>query len=244
MKMLDELIEVNRSITKIFGKLKTRIVSNNKVLDELKERNTSNRKILDELTAQQKQIDRNDYHTFLMMKARCQKEIGMDRKEVKGVCDALSLLFIVATGADYDSAKERLVDAMYGVCTRDLFAKITGKEWIDEKQALASLKDWHDDANKESKLKRGDTDDDNGYSAHAETDVVETFIKILAPFDAVNVDKKQAHNAAKKILQYDETGLAVSLIIASLNDKQGDKGGCWGWKVLEFDGYSHSPPGL
>jgi hypothetical protein len=169
------------------------------------------------------------------------ENMNMDRKEVKGVCDALSLVFIGAKVADFDSAKNRLVEALYRVCTRNLFAKITGKEWTDEKQAHASLKDWLRDANEENNSNGGDTDDDKGYSAHAETDVVDSFIKILAPFDAAKVDK-QAHNDAKKFLQYDETGLALSLIISSMGDKQDDKDGCWGWKVLEFDGFSHARP--
>jgi hypothetical protein len=61
-------------------------------------------------------------------------------------------------------------------------------------------------------------------------------MNILEPFDgAITVDKKKAHTAAKETLRFDETGLAVSMIIATL----GDDGECWGWSVLEFDGFSH-----
>jgi hypothetical protein len=131
---------------------------------------------------------------------------------------------------------------LYRRCTRDLFAKVTGTEWINENEALASLKQWRHDPSKESNSTGDDDDDDDdvGYSAQAEADVVKMFIEMLAPFDAVDVDKKQAHKDAQEILRRDNTGLALSLIIANMDDKQDDKGGCWGWKVLEFDGFSHS----
>jgi hypothetical protein len=151
------------------------------------------------------------------------EKMGMEHKEVKGVHNALSLLSIDTKEAEYDSAKTRLVSALYRRCTRDLFAKVTGTEWI-----------------KESNSTGDDDDDDVGYSAQAEADVVKMFIEMLAPFAAVDVDKKQAHKDAQEILRRDNTGLALSLIIANMDDKKVDKGGYWGWKVLEFDGFSHS----
>jgi archaellum component FlaC len=232
-KMGDDLKEVNTSTAKMGDDLKEVKTSNTKMVDELT-------KMGDELKEVSTKLDRIDNRTALMVEARCREKMGFHRKEVKGVSDALSLLFIGAKGAEYEIANTRLVDALYRDCTRDLFAKITGKEWTDEKEALASLKDWRRDANKEKNSNGGDTDDDKGYSAHTETVVVENFIKILAPFDVANVDKMKAHDAAKKILRHDETGLALSLIIASMDDKQDDKGGCWDWKVLEFDGVFHS----
>jgi hypothetical protein len=234
-EILDELKKVNKSITKMGDELK-------KVGDELAEVKTSNVQMNDNLEELNKSNDRIDNRTALTVAARYREKMDMERKEVKGVHDALSLLYIDTQEAEYDSAKTRLVSALYRRCTRDLFAKVTGTEWINEKEALASLKQWRRDPNKENNSNGGDTDDDyKSYSAHAETVVVvESFIKMLAPFDAVDVDKKQAHDAAQEILLHDETGLALSLIIATMDDKQVDKGGCWGWKVLEFDGFSHS----
>jgi hypothetical protein len=227
-KVNDELTEVKTSITMM--------------CDDLKEVNKS-------MVKMNTKLDRTANRMAWAAEARCREKMSMECKEVKGVYDALSLLFIDTKEAEYDSAKERLVSALYRRCTRDLFLKITGKEWTDEQQALASLNAWRRDANKENNSNGGDTDDDDtddddddykSYSAPAETVVVESFIKMLAPFDVANVDKKKAHDAAQEILLYDETGLALSLIIASMDDKQDDKGGCWGWKVLKCDGFSHS----
>jgi hypothetical protein len=227
-EILKQLTKLNESNVKIVKELK-------RVGDELGEVKT-------DLAEVKKIVYRTDKRAALTVEARCREKMGMEYKEVKGVHDALSLLSIDTKEAEYDSAKTRLVSALYRRCTRDLFAKVTGTEWINENEALASLKQWQHDPSKESNSTGDDDDDDDdvGYSAQAEADVVKMFIEMLAPFAAVDVDKKQAHKDAQEILRRDNTGLALSLIIANMDDKQDDKGGCWGWKVLEFDGFSHS----
>jgi hypothetical protein len=46
------------------------------------------------------------------------------------------------------------------------------------------------------------------------------------------VDKKKAHTAAKETLRFDETGLAVSMIIATLGDDGGDAGAGVSWNLM------------
>jgi hypothetical protein len=227
-EILKQLTKLNESNVKIVKELK-------RVGDELGEVKT-------DLAEVKKIVYRTDKRAALTVEARCREKMGMEHKEVKGVHNALSLLSIDTKEAEYDSAKTRLVSALYRRCTRDLFAKVTGTEWINENEALASLKQWQHDPSKESNSTGDDDDDDDdvGYSAQAEADVVKMFIEMLAPFAAVDVDKKQAHKDAQEILRRDNTGLALSLIIANMDDKKVDKGGYWGWKVLEFDGFSHS----
>jgi hypothetical protein len=245
-KVLDELGKVIVSNSKVLDELSK---SNNKVLDELTKVNNELTKvnksiseIKTDLAEVKKIVYRTDNRVALMVEARCRDKVNMIHKKVKGAYDALSLVYTEAKGPGYNFNYDQLVDALYRDCTRTLFARITGEKWIDEKKALASLKRWQRDPNKENNSNGGggggggDDDNDVGNSAQTEADVVKTFIEMLAPFDAVNVNKKQGHKAAKEILKHDETGLALSLIIASMCDE----GGCWGWKVLEFDGFSHS----
>ena len=180
-----------------------------------------------------KTLNRVDLRTAALVESRCREKYNLTKKEVKGVSDALQLIYSekawLERTPETKKAVKTLVDKLYKINTRELFRLITGFEWENERQAYTRLNEWL------AEKKKGESGNEN-YAATAEYVVAKKFAKVLEPLATVTAEiGKERHESAMRCIEEDTSGLALSLIMAS-ESTRGD-GKAWAWKVLEFDGF-------